>query len=57
MIEPARRTEKYIESRIRFHEAGAYLYSKRNQTRLEKWSREQADVWKARLAALRKVSV
>ena len=49
MIEPEHPTEQYISRRMEFHEAGEVWYRERGQNRLADWSKEQADIWRAKL--------
>lgn len=55
MMEPAHPTEKYIEGRISFHEAGAEYFERNGQTQLAKWSRGLVTKWSEKLDALKKV--
>jgi len=53
IAEPSRPTEKYIEGRLEFHQAGAAFYARHCQSELAAWSLLQAQVWAEKLAAVR----
>jgi len=52
-MEPARPTQQYIEGRIAFNESGAAWYHQQGQQQLAKWSREQVNKWRAKLAEVK----
>jgi len=52
---PLKPSQAFIEGQVFFHEAGAQYYSKHGQGQLEKWSRQQAAEWRAKLVGVGKV--
>jgi hypothetical protein len=46
-------SEKFILSQISYHKSGAEFYDQLGETAMAKWSRETAEVWKNKLAALK----
>jgi len=50
MVEPKHPTEKYILSRIGFHESGAAWYRDHGKLSMAAWSEVEAARWRAELA-------